>query len=69
MVEASCFRAVGQAPEGGPAAGYDDSRLKAGRRIHMPWYAHFRITVKAGSTLTYKGYLRLTVPIAVPGAS
>lgn len=31
----------------------------------MPWYAHFRIKVKPGSVLTYKGYMRLTVAIPV----
>jgi hypothetical protein len=31
----------------------------------MPWYAHFRIKVKPGSVLTYKGYLRLNVAIPV----
>ncbi|MEY2442240.1 MAG: hypothetical protein QOJ46_1666 [bacterium] len=61
------LRAAGRAPGGGAAAGYDDSRSKVGRKVHMPWYAHFRITVKPGSVLTYKGYLHLTVPIEVPG--
>jgi hypothetical protein len=61
------LRAAGRAPGGGPAAGYDDSRLKAGRKIHMPWYAHFRISVKPGSLLTYEGYMRLTVAVQVPG--
>jgi hypothetical protein len=60
------LRAVSRAPGGGAAAGYDDSRLKVGRKFHMPWYAHFRITVKPGSILTYRGYLRLRVPIEVP---
>lgn len=31
----------------------------------MPWYAHFRIKVKPGSVLKYKGYLRLRVPVPV----
>ncbi len=61
------LRALGAAPNGKAAAGLDDSRLKVTRLVHKPYYAHFRITVKPGSVLTYKGYLRLSVPIKVPG--
>jgi hypothetical protein len=61
------LRAVGISPAGKVAAGYDDSRLKVTRVVHKPFYAHFRITVKPGSVLSYKGYMHLTVPIKVPG--
>jgi hypothetical protein len=60
------LRAASQGPNGKPTVGADDSRLKAGRKNHMPWYAHFRIKVKPGAILTYKGYLRLNVAIPVP---
>jgi hypothetical protein len=59
------IRALGQAPGGSAAVGGDDSRLKVARKNHMPWYAHFRIKVKPGPVLTYKAYLRLSVPIPV----
>jgi hypothetical protein len=60
------LRALGVNPKGKVAIGIDDSRLKVDRVVHKPYYAHFRITVKPGSVLTYKGYLRLGVPITVP---
>lgn len=61
------LKAAGRAPAGGVAAGYDDSRQKVTRAVHKPFYAHFRITVKPGSLLIYKGYMHLRVPIKVPG--
>lgn len=62
------LRALGVAPDGKkPAVGLDDSRLKVNRIIHKTYYAHFRITVRPGSLLTYKGFMALRVPIQVPG--
>jgi hypothetical protein len=62
---ATCSR--GRARRKKPAVGFDDSRLKVNRLIHKTYYAHFRIKVKPGSLLTYKGFMALRVPIQVPG--
>jgi hypothetical protein len=60
--------ALGVAPDGkNPAVGLDDSRLKVHRLLHKTYYAHFRIKVKPGSLLTYKGFMALRVPIQVAG--
>lgn len=61
------LRARGTAPTGGVASGYDSSLSKTSRPNHMPYYAHFRITVTPGTLLRYNGYMRLRSPIPVPG--
>jgi hypothetical protein len=62
------LRGLGVRPDGKkPVAGLDDSRLKVDRLFHKTYYAHFRIKVKPGSLLTYKGFMALRVPIQVPG--
>lgn len=33
----------------------------------MPYHAHFRITVKPGTVLRYKGYQHLRAAVPVPG--